>query len=360
MRRLATCFLVTLASGLLCGCGGTTATVDPTRPALRPSQGRPQGKLQRFANDPRLWIYTSGKRGFETHTYFIEGPKGAVAIDLQFLPSAAEEALALVTEQLDKPVELAVVLHANPDKFNGTAAFQARGIPVVTSAQVREKIPDVFALRTRWFAERYAPDWPTAVPTPEVFGDASSELQAGGLTFTAHVLGAGCSTAHVVLTWEGHVFTGDLVAGGTHAWLELGQLPAWRDTLATVAALQPRYVHPGRGSSGGPELIAQQVAYLDHVQSVVDASRPRLPVAKSTLHALREKIVSAYPQLSYPTFVRVGIRQVYEEAARRRSQGPGTTTQALAEPPITVQPETGVPTAPRGRSNTTTERGSKR
>ena len=57
-----------------------------------------------------------------------------------FLVAAAEKATG-------KKVSTAIVLHPNPDKFNGTAALQARGIDVITSRQVRELIPAVHQIR---------------------------------------------------------------------------------------------------------------------------------------------------------------------------------------------------------------------
>jgi glyoxylase-like metal-dependent hydrolase (beta-lactamase superfamily II) len=187
-----------------------------------------EGAAYRLKEDARVGVYTSKPWGFSTHSYWLEGPEGLVVIDTQFLPSAAREVIELAEQQTGKKVVLAVVLHPNPDKFNGTPVFQERGIRVVTSQQVAERIPAVFELRSRWFQERYAPDWPTREPRPEAFGSETTALEAAGLTLKAHVLGGGCSDAQVVVEWEGHLFTGDLVANGTHdeaEWRAQGSTP---------------------------------------------------------------------------------------------------------------------------------------
>ena len=47
-----------------------------------------------------------------------------------------------------------------------------------------------------------------------------------------------------------------------------GQSPQGREVsfrLAELKALSPNYVHPGRGETGGPELIDRQAAYLREV-----------------------------------------------------------------------------------------------
>ncbi|HEX8434863.1 MBL fold metallo-hydrolase, partial [Archangium sp.] len=207
MRYLT--LLASLLLGLMTGC----ATSTPAAPAAR----QYAGTAHRLKEDSRVGVYTSKPRGFSTHSYWLEGPEGLVVIDTQFLPSAARELIELAERETGKKVVLAVVLHANPDKFNGTPVFQERGIRVVTAQQVREQIPAVFALRTRWFKERYAPDWPEAEPRPEVFGAETTVLKAGGVEFKAHVMGPGCSSAQVVVEWEGHLFPGDVVANGTHA-----------------------------------------------------------------------------------------------------------------------------------------------
>ena len=123
----------------------------------------------------------------------------------QTLRAAGYEVIEAAESITGKKVKLALVLHPNPDKFNGTATFQARGIKVVTSAQVLAKIPEVHEDRSRSFEERYRPDYPTELPKPEGFGDADTELSAGGVAVKVRVLGPGCSAAHVVAEYDGHM-----------------------------------------------------------------------------------------------------------------------------------------------------------
>lgn len=257
--------------------------------------------------------YVSVPHGFDTNSFWIEGPDGLVLIDTQFLPSAGIDAVERAEAATGKKVKLAIVLHANPDKFNGTRSLQDRGVRVVTSEQVVDHIPDVHALRTRWFFDRYAPDYPTELPRPEAFGAETRELSAGGVTVTAHVLpGPGCSEAHVVVSFRGHVFVGDLVGGGTHAWMELGLLPAWRERLAELGALNPRFVHPGRGASGTADLLARQLAYFDRVEALVDEAARDKPGKEAGVERVRLAMVAAYPGYAYPYFLRVGLPAVWD------------------------------------------------
>jgi alkyl sulfatase BDS1-like metallo-beta-lactamase superfamily hydrolase len=96
-----------------------------------------------YHGDRRVGTYVSSTRGFSTSSYWIEGRDGLILIDTQFPPSAAEEFLDWAERTTGKRARLAIVLHANPDRFNGTAVLNRRGLPVVTSAQVRALIPGI-------------------------------------------------------------------------------------------------------------------------------------------------------------------------------------------------------------------------
>ncbi|MFO0628012.1 MAG: hypothetical protein U0325_20725 [Polyangiales bacterium] len=259
-------------------------------------------------------VYTSIPWGFETNTFWLEGPSGVVVIDTQFLPSEAARALAHIEHVTGKRVVLAVVLHPNPDKFNGADVYRAHGTRVISSAQVVAAIPAVAAQRRRAFQSRYAPDYPSTDPVVEPFGDASTTLDAAGLSLRLHVLGQGCSEAHVVVTWNGHLFGGDLLVSQTHAWLELGYVDAWRARVREMRAMAPRRVHPGRGPSGDITLLDETDRYLARAEELVrDGLARHLPVEQG-VEAARAALVQAYPAHGYPVFL-FGLRRVWERLA---------------------------------------------
>jgi glyoxylase-like metal-dependent hydrolase (beta-lactamase superfamily II) len=305
MRRFSLCLAVLLAA-----CAGA-----PPKPAA------PQARIDReSAGDPRIGTYVSVPRGFDTSSYWIEGPDGLVLIDTQFLPSATVE-LANEAERLTgKKIALAIVLHPNPDKFNGTATLQQRGVKVVTSAQVAALIPEVHKLRTKWFYQRYKPDYPRETPKPDVFGDATTTLEAAGLQLKAHVLGPGCSGAQVAVEFDGHLFVGDLVANHNHAWMELGLLDEWKARLNELKALHPKFVHPGRGATGGPELLDDQIAYLDRVRAIVSAAGPKGELDKPTQATLEKAVQDAFPGYGYPYFLKLGLPAVWKSLAATPAQ----------------------------------------
>jgi hypothetical protein len=118
-----------------------------------------------------------------------------------------------------------------------------------------------------------------------------------------HVLGSGCSPAHVVVEWEGHLFVGDLVANGSHSWFEHGHAGEWLKRLEELRALRPRWIHPGRGPTGGPELLDQQTEYLRTVVETVAAERQQGLPHREALARITEKVAQRYPHHRYPMFL---------------------------------------------------------
>ncbi len=304
--------LVLVLSIALCACGASQRTSTTSSvPALeQPAVDLADG----------VHVFESVPRGFHTRSYWIEGPDGIVVIDTQFMPSEARRLLDAIARESELPVRLAIVLHSNPDKFNGTPVFRERGIPVVSSAQVISHVTHVHEIRTRAFRDRYAPDWPDAPPEIDAFGDASRTLEVAGLSLGLHVMGRGCSDAHVVVTHGSHAFVGDLVAPGGHAWLELGHLADWHARLDEITALSPSRIHPGRGTSEGAESLAAQHAYLTRVESIVrDAQTARgevtSPPTEAELDAVRGQVEAAFPGYAYPVFLRIGASAVWASVA---------------------------------------------
>ncbi|MGZ3651982.1 MAG: MBL fold metallo-hydrolase [Bdellovibrionota bacterium] len=251
--------------------------------------------------------YVSSWNGFRTSSYWIEGPTGLILIDTQFLLSAGEEFVDWAEKTTGKKVVLAVVLHPNPDKFNGTAMLQARGVRVITSDQVLAAIPAVHKLRLGWFYDRFKPDYPLEQPKPESFGPKSTVIEAGGIKLNLSVLGAGCSSAHVVAQYGGHVFVGDLATIGFHSWLELGLLDEWLKRLDDIRALKPQFVHTGRGGTGDITTLDREEDYLRAVIGVVQAHHPRAgkKLSSATRKEIVEKIRGLYPSYDFPLFLKV-------------------------------------------------------
>jgi hypothetical protein len=141
------------------------------------------------------------------------------------------------------------------------------------------------------------------------------DLSAGGVTVKAHVMGAGCSDAHVVVEWEKHVFVGDLIGSQTHSWLELARLNEWHDRLKEIRALSPMFVHPGRGPTGGPELIDAEDSYLHRFEDIVAAEHPKGAPPADVIAKMKGELQKAYPDYGYDVFLEMGLTAVWQTLA---------------------------------------------
>ncbi|WP_233595738.1 MULTISPECIES: MBL fold metallo-hydrolase [Corallococcus] len=305
--------LVAALGALLSGCGAPQPVV-PTH--YRSHSVQEQG-------DTRVGEYISSEWSLQTASYWIEGPNGLVLIDTQLLPSALRKELAFAKERTGKEVKLAIVLHPNPDRFNGTALLKELGVPVITSDQVRALIPAVHA---KWAPTLFEKYWngryPRELVLADGFGDSTRELSAAGLTLKAHVLGTGCSPAHVVIEWEGHLFTGDLVARATHPWFENGRVDAWLQRLDELRALKPKWIHPGRGLPGGPELLDAQAAYLQAVSEEVTAERKAAHPSSDPIATVTDKVTRRFPDYRHPSLLPALVKGEWARQAPRPTATP--------------------------------------
>ncbi len=265
-------------------------------------------------------MYTSVPWGFSTNSFWVSGKQGAILFDTQFLPSATKAMVAQIETCTGKPPLAALVLHANPDKFNGTQWLRSQGVEVLSSQQVVDVIPEVDALRRRWLEKRYAPDYPDKLVMPAVFGDASRLFQRGDIALNIYVLGASVSAAHVVADWRGHIFAGDLVANGHHAWLEKGNIDEWIADLKFLQGLRPVKIYPGRGQPGGAELLQQQIDYLQFVRAAVLRRKPHAEIDDATLAQLYAEITQHYSGYQNEYFLQLGLPALWSRLARLKSQ----------------------------------------
>jgi len=65
--------------------------------------------------------------------------------------------------------------------------------------------------------------------------------------------------------------------------------------LEEIRRLAPRFVHPGRGLTGGPELLDAERAYLEKVIAVVAEEKPRLPIDPPAVARAKETLGRPFP-----------------------------------------------------------------
>lgn len=275
-----------------------------------------------YHNDYQIGSYRSSSWGFDTNSYWVEGPEGVVLIDTQFLPSAANEVVDIAESVTGKKVVMAIVLHANPDKFNGSAALKSRGIKVVSSKQIVELIPAVDEKARGWFLERYKPDYPEQLYLPEALWDKTQEFDAAGLRFKAYVIRDAVSDAHLLIGLDDHLFVGDLVANKYHAWLELGKSEQWLERLEEIRKfVGPKVIHPGRGyAMSGEVLLNQQEAYLHFVRKAIAGVYTGGKISAQDKKDIIKIITDKYPDYGFEYFLNIGIPAEWERMRNKDHQ----------------------------------------
>ena len=138
----------------------------------------------------------------------------------------------------------------------------------------------------------------------------------------AHVLGPGCSEAHVAVEFDKHLFVGDLVASGSHSWLEIGRTDQWLRRLQEIQALEPEFIHPGRGPSGDARLLRQEAAYLRQVIDLVAAEKPRLPIDEKALARVQEQVEARYLGYRFAVFLELGLPAEWRRQAQLPAKSP--------------------------------------
>jgi len=272
-----------------------------------------------YHNDYQIGSYTSSSWGFDTNSYWIEGPDGVVLIDTQFLPSAANEAVDIAESVTGKKVVMAIVLHANPDKFNGTATLKARGIRVVSSKQVVELIPQIDKHRRDWFYDRYEPDYPEKLVLPEALWDKTQEFEVAGLRLKAYIIRGAVSDAHLLIGLDDHLFVGDLLVNKYHSWMELGKSKEWLARLTEIKKfVNPKVIHPGRGyAMGGDTLLDQQEAYLRFIKKTISDFYTGGAITEHDKKDIIKAITDKYPDYGFDYFLNIGISAEWEQIRQK-------------------------------------------
>ncbi|MCW8936105.1 MAG: hydrolase [Gammaproteobacteria bacterium] len=272
-----------------------------------------------YHNDYQIGSYTSSPWGFDTNSYWIEGPHGVVLIGTQFLPSAANEAVNIAESVTGKKVVMAIVLHANPDKFNGTATLKSRGIKVVSSNQIVSLIPDIDEQRREWFYDRYKPDYPEKLVLPDALWDKTQEFEAAGLRFKAYVIRDAVSDAHLLIGLDDHLFVGDLIVNKYHAWMESGKSKQWLERLEEIRKfVKPAVIHPGRGyAMNGDELLNQQEAYLRFVNKTINRFYTGGEITEQDKKDIIKVITEKYPDYGFEYFLNIGIPAEWQQTRQK-------------------------------------------
>jgi len=228
------------------------------------------------------------------NSYLIETRDSIVVVDGMLTVSDARAVRAHLDER-GKPLRGLVVTHAHPDHYAGAHEI-LRGradVPIVATAAVQAVIERDDATKDRIVGPMMGAEWPAERRFPDRV--VAGEARLGDVVFRVRDLGPGESPADSVWALDGrHVFVGDLVYNGMHAYLADGHHAAWLATLdALAASLDPEAtLYVGHGEPGGLELIAAQRRYVEaFVGSVLAHRRERADARRAAVVADMRRVL---------------------------------------------------------------------
>jgi len=274
-----------------------------------------------YHNDFQIGQYISSAKGYNTNSYWIEGPEGVVLIDTQFLPSAALEAVSIAESVSGKSVVMAIVLGASPDRFNGVQILTERGIPVVSAIPVIDQITEAHNKTWPVFHPRLSPDYPDQLVLPKVAWTETTDFSAAGLNFRAYVIRQGVSKSHLLIELDGHLFTGNLVVNKYHPWPG-GDSRQWLQRLDEIAQhIEPRVIYPGRGyPMQGDVLIKQQSQYLKGLQQAVARVYTGGEISELDKQDITQAMNKSYPHYGLDRFLRYLVPAEWKQSREHDHQ----------------------------------------
>lgn len=203
----------------------------------------------------RVHSYMAPGDSVNVTTQLVETPARVIAVDAQFLPGYADEAVSYAAG-LGKPLDRLIVTHAHPDHYYGAARF---GVPVHALAVVRDQIAaQGDGQDPAGNAVRVADVTPSQVITP-----ATEVIDGVPFVFEAHSGGEAADQLVIKLPDHGVLIAQDLVYHNIHLFLGNNDITGWLRAVKQLAA-EGGYdtVLAGHGLPAGPEVYAELERYL--------------------------------------------------------------------------------------------------
>jgi len=214
----------------------------------------------------------------DVNSYLIETADSIVVVDGMLTLSDARAVRAHIAER-GKPLRGLIVTHAHPDHYAGAGEIlRGHDVPYLATASVAAVIARDDSIKDRIVGPMMGAEWPATRRFPTAISAATVTL--GDVAFTVREVGPGESPADSVWQLDDrHLFVGDLVYNGMHAYLADGHHAAWLAILDQLnATIDPdATLYVGHGQPGGRALLAAQRRYVVAFVEAVAKHRDRAP-----------------------------------------------------------------------------------
>jgi glyoxylase-like metal-dependent hydrolase (beta-lactamase superfamily II) len=289
-----------------------------------------------LAHAGSLGVYTSGDKGFNTHTFYYDDGKEVTLIDTQFLPELTKAMVDQVKKETKSPITRVIVTHPNPDKFNGLPYLHTINVESIASKATSDTMPalndykkNFFINVAKMFTEETYPKFENVKST--FSGQQVIKLKSGETLTLFELKNSGVTNDQVVVRIDrtGDLVVGDLLTHGTHAWLEgaivngkpHADLAQWQAALGELPALSTGHpkakVYGGRGDFVPvAQAVKDETAYLAKADAIVStyvagvddkASLTNPATSQTHYAAITKQFVDAYPQYKLPGMVTFSV-----------------------------------------------------
>lgn len=194
-----------------------------------------------------------------------------IVVDANF-PSGARLAMADAAKVSPKPVKYVFITHHHGDHNYGAAVWTAAGATTFAYKGMAEEMKRYEP--TRWQAtmktrpdvadmklDAPPPPQQTFDKSPYILKDSTREVQFHFFGW-AHTRG----DAFAWLPKEKVLCTGDAAVNGPHNYTADGNIGNWPKVMEAALKLQPKFVLPGHGPSGGPEILSGQAGFMTELR----------------------------------------------------------------------------------------------
>jgi glyoxylase-like metal-dependent hydrolase (beta-lactamase superfamily II) len=305
--------------------------------------------------------YTQGGLAGHANCYWFETPAGAVVVDVPLLPSDAKS----MRKDMDHPYRIYITA-AKAERFGSLDEMMKPDVPAYTTPAVATEIQNHGTQRLLMLHAKDS-DVPRYVKAPTPAIDERTHDMVGEVELELLPLGPAESenSLAIFIPKTGELIPGDVVAGGEHVDLTWGRSVVWQDRIAELKALEPKWVYPGHGAPGGPELLDQTLEYLkffhDTVAEKVKAGAPAV-ITPADFKDVRMKMMARFPKLGRADLLDKSIKAEYAvqlaalpPAAAPEGGAPGATPPAGGTAPAggaATPPSTTTSTPPASSSST--------
>lgn len=202
----------------------------------------------------------------DPNTGVIIGDESVMIVEAQATPRLARKVIYCVRSVTDKPISHLVLTHYHAVRVLGASAYGAREIIMsdAAAAMVEERGQEDWDSEFDRFPRLFQghEEIPGLTRPTTTFSD-SMTVYLGKRRVDIMKLGR-AHTAGDAVVWvpdQEVMFTGDIVEYHSACYCGDGHFADWPETLANIAAFEPKSIAPGRGDAlVGEEMVAKAIA----------------------------------------------------------------------------------------------------